>query len=201
MPTFAEIDPDRFARLERKLEVRQGFLAELEHEDDWSYVVKLHTLMEAALTQLLRSGLGDPRLERVLPSLPLGSLRSGKLGFLRAFDLVGDFDMRFVRFVSELRGSLVEHIERVDFSIASYFAERTDSQLRQLYRAWGFAAVAEEAEAPLLRLFRESPKLLVQVRAVYFLELAYLGRPLVEAHRASAGALAELAGRAQRAGS
>jgi hypothetical protein len=63
------------------------------------------------------------------------------------------------------------------------------------------AAVAEEAEASLLRLFREHPKLLVQVRAVYFLELAYLGRPLPEAHRISAGPLAELARRAQRAGS
>jgi hypothetical protein len=193
MPRFADIDAGRLAALERALGLREGFLTDLEGDDDWSYIVKLHTLMEAAVSHLLVEAFEDARLDRALRSLPLGSLRSGQLAFLRALDRLGDFDMRFVRFVAEVRDSLVQHIGRVDFSIASYFAERSDSQLLQLYRAWGFAALTDDGDTSLLPILHRHPKLLMHVRAIYLLELAYLGRSLEEAHSVSAKQLAELA--------
>jgi len=195
MPRFADIDAGRLAELERALEIREGFLAELERDDDWSYVVKLHTLMEAAVSHLLAKAFEDDRLDKALQSLPLGSLRSGKLAFLRALDLLGDSDMRFVRFVSELRGALVGRIQSVDLSISSYFAERGSPQIPQLFRAWGLAAIADEERTLLLRLFQQEPRLFIHVRALYLLELSYLGRPFSEAQSIGAAPLAALAQR------
>jgi hypothetical protein len=193
MPRFADIDAGRVGELERALEIREGFLAELERDDDWSYIVKLHTFMEAAVSHLLVKAFEDARLDKTLRSLPLGSLRSGKLAFLRALDLLGDSDMRFVRFVSELRDVLVGRIQSVSFSISSHFAERGSPQIPQLFRAWGFAANPDEERALLLHLFQQEPRLFIHVRGLYLLELSYLGRPFSEAQRIGAASLAELA--------
>jgi hypothetical protein len=39
--------------LESKLGLDQGFFGNLQSEDDWSFVIKLHALFEAACTHLL----------------------------------------------------------------------------------------------------------------------------------------------------
>ena len=105
---------------------------------------------------------------------------------------------RFVRFVSELRDALVGRIQSVDFSISSHFAKRSSPQIPQLFRAWGFTALADQEQAVLLRLFQQEPRLFIHVRALYLLELSYLGRPVSEAHGISAAPLAKLAQQTQR---
>lgn len=50
----APVEIDRgILELESKIGVKSGFFASLLEEDDWSFVIKLHALFEAACTHLL----------------------------------------------------------------------------------------------------------------------------------------------------
>lgn len=44
--------------LVKELGLPEGFYAELLGEDDWSFIIKLHALMEAAVTGLIVAALG-----------------------------------------------------------------------------------------------------------------------------------------------
>ena len=74
--------------LEQDLKIRPGFLYGLLKEDDWSFVIKGHAFVEAAVSHLLVTAIGKNELSRVVSNLELGNLRTGKLAFAEALDLL-----------------------------------------------------------------------------------------------------------------
>ena len=72
------------AELEQRIGVQSGFFESLLQEDDWSFVIKLHALLEAACTQLLLFHFKEPALGRVLARLELSNKTTGKVAFLDA---------------------------------------------------------------------------------------------------------------------
>jgi hypothetical protein len=55
-----------------RLGVPPGFYDRLLHEDDWSFVIKLNALVEAACTDALAASLHAPELATCLATLDLG---------------------------------------------------------------------------------------------------------------------------------
>jgi hypothetical protein len=66
--------------LERSLGLPEGFIERLEEEDDWSFVIKAHALVEAAMTQLLVHELHKPQLGDIIARLDM-TAPFGKLAF------------------------------------------------------------------------------------------------------------------------
>lgn len=66
---------DELEELESRVGVSPGFFRCLLDEDDWSFVIKLHALFEAACTHLLLYHFKEPNLARVFSRLEL----SGKI--------------------------------------------------------------------------------------------------------------------------
>ncbi len=56
--------------LEQNLNLPSGFLERLVEEDDWSFLIKSHAVVEAALTHLITSR-ADPSLRPLFLRLPL----------------------------------------------------------------------------------------------------------------------------------
>jgi hypothetical protein len=95
-----------------------GFLLHLYQEDDWSFVIKAHALIEAAVSQLLTQHVGDTRLSEVFERLELSNTQTGRLAFVKALNLLSDNERRFVRGFSELRNRLVHNVHNVRFRFA-----------------------------------------------------------------------------------
>ena len=69
--------------LESKMGVRNGFFETLRDAgDDWSFVIKLHALIEAACTHLLLYHLEEPVLSEAISRLDLSSRPVGKVAML-----------------------------------------------------------------------------------------------------------------------
>lgn len=119
---FADLD-----KLEELLEIPPGFLEHLEEEDDWSFVIKAHALIEAAVTQMV-IGANDPRVAEIFRKLALGGGRTGKLAFAEGLGLVDRSQRVFIDKFSELRNTLVHDIRRVSFSFGDYFAKLPPSE-------------------------------------------------------------------------
>ncbi|HSG21963.1 MAG TPA: hypothetical protein VLA64_03300, partial [Azonexus sp.] len=103
--------------LEAKIGVRPGFFAALREEDDWSFVIKLHALFEAACTHLLLFHFKEPELSEVFSRLELSNKTTGKIAFLSKLGLIGKENRRLLSTLSELRNSLVHDVRNAEFSL------------------------------------------------------------------------------------
>ena len=92
---------------EPELGVPAGFFERLYNEDDWSFVIKLHALIEAAATKVLVECLNKPELRDYVARAPLSGAENGKLPMMKALG-IGDSQFRgFIRKLSELRNQLL----------------------------------------------------------------------------------------------
>ncbi|GKS63878.1 hypothetical protein YTPLAS72_11820 [Nitrospira sp.] len=114
--------------LEAQLGLPSGFLEGLRTEDDWSFIIKIHALIEAAVSHLLCTALGNDRLIDVFSCLDLSDKRRGKMAFAGALSLLGKSDRRFVSSLSELRNTLVHDVKNVGFSLSKHVAAMDSSK-------------------------------------------------------------------------
>ena len=111
-----------YSDLERAVGVRDGFFKDLVKEDDWSFVIKLHALFEAACSHLLLFHLAEPELAGIISRLELSNKTTGKLAFLSALKLVGKRSRRYISALSELRNDLVHDVRHAEFQLGDWFA-------------------------------------------------------------------------------
>jgi hypothetical protein len=106
--------------LEPELGMSNGFFNSLLHESDWAFVVKMHSLIEAAVTHLLIHATDLPKLAGVFAELPLSDNSKGKLAFVKALNLLDDEYRRFIKQFSELRNDLVHNVQNTNFNLTEY---------------------------------------------------------------------------------
>lgn len=170
MPNQPAIDAQPIIEIEKRLSLPPNFLVSLyQHEDDWSFVIKLHAFLEATLTYLLASYLKSQDLVPVFARLETSNIRTGKLAFVKAFDLLSKPARRFVHELSELRNELVHEIANVEFTFETYLAGLTDRERQEFIGAYNYAfselANADErpsdlaAHTPIDQLVLSAPRL------------------------------------------
>jgi hypothetical protein len=113
---------ENVASLEKLLGIRSGFFNELGTEDDWSFVIKTHALVESGLTRLLESKVSPTIPQEFINRLDLSGSRHSKLKLLELLGLVKPTQVRFVRGLSRIRNRLVHNITHVGFVLADYVA-------------------------------------------------------------------------------
>jgi len=110
--------------LEDALTLKKGFFFQLLHsEDDWSFLIKLHALLESALSHVLTEHFGDPRLSDSFAGLQMWQ----KIEFARSVDIIDGEDRLTLKAIGELRNSVVHKVANVDFR----FAEMTEAKIEQ----------------------------------------------------------------------
>jgi len=117
--------------LESKLGLEPGFFKNLQAEDDWSFVIKLHALFEAACTHLLLFHFREPNLTELLSRMELSGRPVGKLAMLGELGLLGSAERRFIAALSELRNSLVHDVRNHRYSLSEMVAALNPEKLRQ----------------------------------------------------------------------
>lgn len=160
--------------LERESGIREGLLEGLRKEDDWSFLIKAHAFVEAAMTHVLSAKLGKGELEDIFSQMELSDKRVGKVAFADALGLLGKDERRLLAAFSELRNRLVHRIENVDFNFATYFAGLNPDQQRNFVSAFSYFAGGEtfkfnEADFNTADFVREKPR-----AAVYFSVMVFI---------------------------
>ena len=129
--------------LETRFGLPHGFIIGLTREDDWSFIIKAHALVEAAITNQLSASI-DSRLTPVFGQLELSDARKGKIAFTKALGLVDNSERKFIGFLSKLRNELVHNIRKVTFSIDTHFASLDPNQRSVFIEAVTFFATNTE---------------------------------------------------------
>jgi len=152
-----EIPPDfkihfGLQELESKIGVRESFFQDLLNEDDWSFIIKLHALFEAACTHLLLFHFKEPTLSGIFSRLELSNKTTGKVAFLEKLELIGKDNRKLVSALSELRNTLVHDVRNAEFSLSTMIMSFSPSEIKQ------FAVVFSPYET-LIRKVPFSPEL------------------------------------------
>jgi len=122
---------DGIIELELRIGIKEDFFLKLLEEDDWSFIIKLHSLFEAACNHLLLYHLKEPNLTDIINRIDLSSKPIGKLVFLEKLELISKEDKRLISKLSELRNNLVHDIKNYEFNLKNMIEEFGPNQLRQ----------------------------------------------------------------------
>lgn len=169
---------EHVGELERDLGLPKGFYTKLGQDEDWSFVIKLHALIESALAHLLEHELGRPEAARFVSYLNVGG-RTGKVALGLALKCVNDEQAAFIERITEIRNRCVHDVRNVSFSLKEYVATLDDGKLRQLDRALAPYIVdvldlGGEVKLPRIELLRQHPNLAIWMAGTVFLAFVYL---------------------------
>lgn len=174
---------DLVPHLEAKLGVKQGFFDSLgdENENDWSFVIKLHALVEAAVSHLLTEQLCRPELSDLFARLDISNKTTGKAAFVESLALLGKAERRFISSLSELRNTLVHDVRKVNFDFLKYVEDMNKDQKDTFLKS--FNLLSTEITDDVRNLFRHDPRQALWYSGMAFLGIVYLKSKPVALHR------------------
>lgn len=167
-----------------RLELPREFIWNLIEEDDWSFVIKMNALLEAATTHALVVRLNSPEIEDELAQIELADSAKGKVKLLRSLGCLGEDQATFIRKLAELRNRLVHNVSNVTFKYEQLIEGLDSNQKAQFVKVFGRCwedPVNIEGKSVSRNTFTlENPKLSVLFGAIEILACLYLEHELAE---------------------
>jgi hypothetical protein len=105
----------------------------LNNDDDWTFVLKMHAYVEAALNHLIVTRLNNPKMGDVVAKMRTANSESGKLALIKAYDLLPDKMCLFVEILCSIRNKAVHNISGQDLDLARY-AQSIKPEQRKAWR-------------------------------------------------------------------
>lgn len=159
--------------LEVDLGLAPGFYRHLLDEDDWSFVIKLCALFEAACTRVLAVRLRYPDLETPLARIPFADIRAGKLALIAGIGALSPQQLSSLRGLAELRNRLAHRITEVSFTFENHVGTMDSNQFARFLEQFGSVfsdpVVFDDHSVPRSIFTRENPKLAVWLRSAEIL--------------------------------
>jgi len=174
MTTYSTNLAELVPLLEERIGVTPGFFDRLDTEDDsdWAFVIKLHALIEAAISHLLATELRRQQLEKVFSRLDISNKHTGKAAFVEALELLDKPARTFMHSLSTLRNSLVHDVKNVDFELDTHVADMNEQKKKQFIA--DFNLISTEVTNDVRQLFLVDPRQALWYSGMAFLGLVYL---------------------------
>lgn len=141
-----------------RLGLPRDFYSKLLDEDDWSFVIKLNALVEAACSDALAARFHAPELAGCLATLDLGHKRHGKVALLRTLGAIGKEQANVLQVLYELRNKLAHNVSQVSFSFDVYLAEIDPKDKAAFIKHVGHGIKPEVMGVPRDTFVADSPK-------------------------------------------
>lgn len=156
----------------------------LKEESDWSFVIKLHALFEAAIAHVINHKLNRPELQEFVERLNMHGSTS-KIALGAALKVLQPQDARFVGVLSAIRNDCVHHVRNVAFRFDEYVGGleqgRRDSLLAAFVGLIRDEVPLNDAKMiPRDEFVRRKPRFAFWVAATVFLARLYAQKELAE---------------------
>jgi hypothetical protein len=165
-------------QFEKRLNLPDGFYKNLLKEDDWSFIIKLSALFEAACTHALVTKLDKPELETCFSHLEQANSRYGKIKLLAKMDVLYPEQTTFLEKIAVFRNKMAHDISNIGFSFGEY-TNQLDSNQKRSFAKWAghglFPEIIIEGKSVKNEDFViDNPKLSIWLTAAEILGCIYL---------------------------
>lgn len=123
MDQFTKQLLDEVGDLEPHVGLPQGFCLGLLKDDDWSFVIKIHALIETSLTRLLCAIVEPEPLKELIVTLDVSGGRFSKVTLLKHLNAIQGHEVKAIREISKIRNRFVHNIKYVGFDLTRYIAD------------------------------------------------------------------------------
>ena len=174
--------PEAIKELEREIGLSPGFFERISAEDDWSFVIKLHALIERCVTSLIvrrTEGLG---LDGVVKRLRFNDTKTGQLAVARDLQLLSPEYIGFIRAMCEIRNDYVHDVNFLSMPLSKYIEKHSSRAdlARRVCRLMASQASLQGNILPVTTLFCQHPKVALQIAAMNLLADIHLGHERVQ---------------------
>jgi len=132
MSIFLESIKESTDELESSIGLPSGFLDRLLEEDDWSFIVKAHAMIESSASKALTDVTGIKEAADFFSKLDMSNNTTGKLALISALDIISEFSRRFIKTLSQLRNTLVHDISNTNFNLKKHIQSLDKKQRKSL---------------------------------------------------------------------
>lgn len=173
-----EIPKDPFEsikQLEKDLELPKDFYKKLYKEDDWSFIIKLHSLVEAVVSSLIIESLGHTELSAIISRLEISNPTIGKIAFVKALNLADEHVRAFIKTLSQVRNDFVHGISNVSIKLIDYY--KNPDKLKAATKSFclGIEKVEfDERKLSNIEYMRENPKHVIWTSGVTCLGIIHV---------------------------
>jgi energy-converting hydrogenase A subunit M len=185
----------RVRKFESELGLPERFFETIKEEDDWSFVIKLHALIEASITNILKDKFIDQDLVDIFSQMELSNKRTVKMAFIKKMNLLQKEYRNFISKFSELRNLLVHEISNVTFSFKNYIDQLNKNQRKALSNALAVGVREKKSKntsSYRLEQFIKDPKFCIWISALCLLSILTVKKDLFAIEREHAQKSAEL---------
>jgi hypothetical protein len=169
----------------------KDFFDELLENDDWTFVIRIHALLEPAVTWALDDHFRAHQISDFIGDLSLSG-RTSKLTLIESFDILGSDATTFIKAVSTIRNRVVHNIRHIRFDLPRYIADLAPDKKRDFLVKIGTihedSSMSPKERESLRQDLAASPKqfilkgtLLILALIFETVELAHLRREVEEA--------------------
>jgi hypothetical protein len=150
-------------------------------DDDWSFVIKSHALMESVLTLLLTEVFGKPQVRDTLAEIDT----SQKLRMCSDLSLFEKSERTFMRELSKLRNVLVHNVDQVEFSFSEHLKNKdvANNFVTNFGTLWKDPVTIGSKTISRKDITLENPRLTVWLLLIEVLGEVYLYRKRIEFER------------------
>lgn len=129
---------EAIAELESDTGVKTGFFTGLLAEDDWSFIIKIHALYEAAVSSLITNKIGHVELDGFVSRLELGDKSRGKLKLAKELNLLDDNERKFIYCLSEVRNAFVHNVRNTQVNLEKYLESLDENKKENYVNVFGY---------------------------------------------------------------
>jgi len=124
--------------IETELELPSGFTKSFIKLDDWTFVVKGWAYLESILELLVWSKLDHMPNEfrKVISRIDSGNMRTGKLAFAKALNLIGPKEWKYLQSFSELRNRVAHGISDIQFDFIGFISSQEDKDKKEFFKKY-----------------------------------------------------------------
>jgi len=163
-------------RMEIHLGLPDGFILDLlKKGDDWTFILRLHALVETSLDYLIVAKLDYPSLHHWISRHNIAG-RTGKKTLALLIQAIDDNDGAMVEGLSDLRNQFAHGIRLMGVRLSEYI-DRIDNGERIKVLRWILKSQGQrsstELEALALDAWRKSPRLVLWMACSALIENAY----------------------------
>lgn len=173
-------DSETVRQLLSDIGISQDLFLGLNQDDDWSFIIKLHALLEIAISHLLAERLGK-QLNDIFTNLDMNNKNYGKMKFVKELSLMEKETLLFIDLLGEMRNAFAHDIRMTSGGIKQYLLQlKGDAKKRDRYnkwmQLWMSDKYSEEVVLELIRFLTLSQAMKVLIEIYFAKEKADLHR-------------------------